>query len=160
MSLPDWAYVALRRRQALCRLLSPEAGCASAASVFALLYRGTCASSLVRSHTSRSPGARHLRACPVREVVTVTWDPRPREPVEGNEPCEFFMWCDDLMVVGTSDNVMCQCHGAEMMQKLIQENEMLRKRLQQLELQLERKTKIAASLGRVISTLTIDEVDN
>ncbi|MQL87675.1 hypothetical protein Taro_020222 [Colocasia esculenta] len=44
---------------------------------------GTCASSLVRSHTSRSPGARHLRACPVREVVTVTWDPRPREPVEG-----------------------------------------------------------------------------
>jgi len=45
--------------------------------------RGTCASSLVRSHTSRSPGARHLRACPVREVVTVTWDPRPREPVEG-----------------------------------------------------------------------------
>ncbi|MQL74075.1 hypothetical protein Taro_006444 [Colocasia esculenta] len=61
----------------------PEAGCASAASVFALLYRGTCASSLVQSHTSRSPGARHLRACPVREVVTVTWDPRPREPVEG-----------------------------------------------------------------------------
>ncbi|MQM00549.1 hypothetical protein Taro_033290, partial [Colocasia esculenta] len=45
--------------------------------------RGTCASSLVRSHTSRSPGARHLRACPVREVVTVTWDPRPREPIEG-----------------------------------------------------------------------------
>ncbi|MQM12711.1 hypothetical protein Taro_045630 [Colocasia esculenta] len=45
--------------------------------------RGTCASSLVRSHTSRSPGARHLRACPVREVVTVTWGPRPREPVEG-----------------------------------------------------------------------------
>ncbi|MQL77846.1 hypothetical protein Taro_010262 [Colocasia esculenta] len=45
--------------------------------------RGTCASSLVRSHTSRSPGARHLRTCPVREVVTVTWDPRPWEPVEG-----------------------------------------------------------------------------
>ena len=45
--------------------------------------RGTCASSLVRSHTSRSPGARHSRACPMREVVTVTWDPRPREPVEG-----------------------------------------------------------------------------
>ncbi|MQL73621.1 hypothetical protein Taro_005958 [Colocasia esculenta] len=45
--------------------------------------RGTCASSLVRSHTSRSPGARHFRACSVREVVTVTWDPRPREPVEG-----------------------------------------------------------------------------
>ncbi|MQL98585.1 hypothetical protein Taro_031297, partial [Colocasia esculenta] len=77
-----------------------------------------------------------------------------------NEPCKFFMWCDDLMVVGTSDSVMCQCNGAEMMQKLIQENEMLRKRLQQLELQLERKTRIAASLGRVMSTLTIDEVDN
>ncbi|MQL70969.1 hypothetical protein Taro_003297 [Colocasia esculenta] len=64
----DRAYVALRRQQGLCRLLSPEAGCAFAASVFALLYRGTCTSSLVRSHTSRSPGARHLRACPVREV--------------------------------------------------------------------------------------------
>ncbi|MQL67802.1 hypothetical protein Taro_000076 [Colocasia esculenta] len=24
-----------------------------------------------------------MRACPVREVVTVTWDPHPREPVEG-----------------------------------------------------------------------------
>ncbi|MQM18781.1 hypothetical protein Taro_051777 [Colocasia esculenta] len=60
-------------------------GCASAASVSAFPYctRGTCASSLVWSHTSRSPSARHLRACPVREVVTVTWDPRPREPVEG-----------------------------------------------------------------------------
>ncbi|MQL88200.1 hypothetical protein Taro_020749 [Colocasia esculenta] len=44
--------------------------------------RGTYASSLVRSHTSRSPGVLHLRACPVREVVTVTWDPRPREPVK------------------------------------------------------------------------------
>ena len=45
--------------------------------------RGTSASFLVWSYTSHSPGARHLRACPVREVVTVTWDPRPREPVEG-----------------------------------------------------------------------------
>ncbi|MQL76446.1 hypothetical protein Taro_008838 [Colocasia esculenta] len=45
--------------------------------------RGTCASSLLRSHTSRSPGAWHLRACPVREVVTITWDPCLREPVEG-----------------------------------------------------------------------------
>ncbi|MQL88839.1 hypothetical protein Taro_021402 [Colocasia esculenta] len=44
---------------------------------------GTSASSLVRSYTSRSLGARHLRACPVREVVTVAWDPRPRAPVEG-----------------------------------------------------------------------------
>ncbi|MQM03086.1 hypothetical protein Taro_035860 [Colocasia esculenta] len=34
-------------------------------------------------YTSPSPGARHLRACPVREVVTVTRDPHPREPVEG-----------------------------------------------------------------------------
>ncbi|MQL94655.1 hypothetical protein Taro_027311 [Colocasia esculenta] len=32
---------------------------------------------------SRSPGARHLRACPMREVVTVAWDPRPSAPVEG-----------------------------------------------------------------------------
>ncbi|MQM18632.1 hypothetical protein Taro_051627 [Colocasia esculenta] len=44
---------------------------------------GTCASSLVRSYTSRSSGARHLRACPMREVVTIAWDPRPRMPVEG-----------------------------------------------------------------------------
>ncbi|MQM13557.1 hypothetical protein Taro_046482 [Colocasia esculenta] len=42
--------------------------------------RGTSASFLVRSYTSRSPGARHLRACPVREVVTVAWDPHPRAP--------------------------------------------------------------------------------
>ncbi|MQL83068.1 hypothetical protein Taro_015542 [Colocasia esculenta] len=35
-----------------------------------------------RDRLSRSPGARHLRACPVREVVTVAWDPRPRAPVE------------------------------------------------------------------------------
>ncbi|MQL98587.1 hypothetical protein Taro_031305 [Colocasia esculenta] len=34
-------------------------------------------------YTSPSPGVRHLRACPVREVVTVIWDPHPREPVEG-----------------------------------------------------------------------------
>ncbi|MQL74179.1 hypothetical protein Taro_006517 [Colocasia esculenta] len=36
-----------------------------------------------RSYTSRSPGTRHLRACPMREVVTVAWDPRLRVPVEG-----------------------------------------------------------------------------
>ncbi|MQM03963.1 hypothetical protein Taro_036750 [Colocasia esculenta] len=34
-------------------------------------------------YTSPSPGVWHLRACPVREVVTVTWDPHPREPIEG-----------------------------------------------------------------------------
>ncbi|MQL86623.1 hypothetical protein Taro_019146 [Colocasia esculenta] len=45
--------------------------------------RGTSASFLVRSYTSHSLGARHLRACPVREVVTVVWDPHPRTPVEG-----------------------------------------------------------------------------
>ncbi|MQL84478.1 hypothetical protein Taro_016990 [Colocasia esculenta] len=45
--------------------------------------RGTSASSLVQSYTSHSPGAQHLRACPMREVVTVAWDPRPRMPVEG-----------------------------------------------------------------------------
>ncbi|MQL68260.1 hypothetical protein Taro_000535 [Colocasia esculenta] len=44
---------------------------------------GTSASSLVRSYTSHFPGARHLRACPVREVVTVAWSPRPRAPIEG-----------------------------------------------------------------------------
>ncbi|MQL80903.1 hypothetical protein Taro_013351 [Colocasia esculenta] len=44
--------------------------------------RCTSASSLVRSYTSRPPSARHLRACPVREVVTVAWDPRPCAPVE------------------------------------------------------------------------------
>ncbi|MQL99121.1 hypothetical protein Taro_031839 [Colocasia esculenta] len=38
---------------------------------------------LVRSYTSRSPDARHLRACPVREVVTIAWDPCPRVPIEG-----------------------------------------------------------------------------
>ncbi|MQL82338.1 hypothetical protein Taro_014824 [Colocasia esculenta] len=74
MSLPDWAYVAFSvQRQVVLPPLPFSLYCT----------RGTCASSLVRSHTSRSPGARHLRACPVREVVTVTWDPRPREPVEG-----------------------------------------------------------------------------
>ncbi|MQM08939.1 hypothetical protein Taro_041793 [Colocasia esculenta] len=31
--------------------------------------RGTCASSLVRSYTSRSPSARHLRACPVERLL-------------------------------------------------------------------------------------------
>ncbi|MQM21577.1 hypothetical protein Taro_054620 [Colocasia esculenta] len=39
--------------------------------------------SLVRSYTSLSPGARYLRACTVREVVTIAWDLRPRELVEG-----------------------------------------------------------------------------
>ncbi|MQM06078.1 hypothetical protein Taro_038896, partial [Colocasia esculenta] len=34
-------------------------------------------------YISPSPGARHLRACPVREVVTVTWDAHPWDPVEG-----------------------------------------------------------------------------
>ncbi|MQM16476.1 hypothetical protein Taro_049434 [Colocasia esculenta] len=44
---------------------------------------GTSASSLVRSYTSRSPSAWHLRACPMREVITVAWDPHPRMPIEG-----------------------------------------------------------------------------
>ncbi|MQL76749.1 hypothetical protein Taro_009146 [Colocasia esculenta] len=35
------------------------------------------------SGVSHSPGARHLRACPMREVVTVAWDPHPHAPVEG-----------------------------------------------------------------------------
>ncbi|MQL84314.1 hypothetical protein Taro_016812 [Colocasia esculenta] len=45
--------------------------------------RGTSASFLAWSYTSRSFGARHLRACPVTEVVTIARDPRPRAPVEG-----------------------------------------------------------------------------
>ncbi|MQM02530.1 hypothetical protein Taro_035291, partial [Colocasia esculenta] len=84
---------AVRRRHGLCRIEKVTAPLPPSQSRGRLCFRrfrfplyctrGTCASSLVRSHTSRSPGARHLRACPVREVVTVTWDPRPREPVEG-----------------------------------------------------------------------------
>ncbi|MQL97460.1 hypothetical protein Taro_030150 [Colocasia esculenta] len=83
----------LVRRHPLCRLLEGDRAYVAFSAQrqvvlpplpFSLYCtRGTCASSLVRSHTSHSPGARHLRACPVREVVTVTWDPRPREPVEG-----------------------------------------------------------------------------
>ncbi|MQM09668.1 hypothetical protein Taro_042545 [Colocasia esculenta] len=46
-------------------------------------YSRDSASSLVRSYTSDSLGARHLRASSVREVVTVAWDPRPRAPIEG-----------------------------------------------------------------------------
>ncbi|MQL81166.1 hypothetical protein Taro_013616 [Colocasia esculenta] len=46
-------------------------------------YSRDIASSPVWSYTSRSPGARYLRACPVREVVTIAWDPRPRAPIEG-----------------------------------------------------------------------------
>ncbi|MQL87820.1 hypothetical protein Taro_020381 [Colocasia esculenta] len=61
--------------------------CDLVAAVFAVstsyCTRGTSASSLVRSYTSRSPSARHLRACPVREVVAVAWDPHPRASVEG-----------------------------------------------------------------------------
>ncbi|MQM16611.1 hypothetical protein Taro_049569 [Colocasia esculenta] len=44
--------------------------------------RGTSANFLVRSYTGRSLGARHLRACPVKEIVTIAWD-RPRTPIEG-----------------------------------------------------------------------------
>ncbi|MQM22600.1 hypothetical protein Taro_055655 [Colocasia esculenta] len=48
----------------------------------------------------------------------------------------------------------------EVMQKLVEENKILRKRVQELQLQLEKKTRIAVSLGRVISTLTTEEADN
>ncbi|MQL76718.1 hypothetical protein Taro_009108 [Colocasia esculenta] len=76
-----------------------------------------------------------------------------------NESCYFFMWCDDFMAAGTSCKSRCQCNEDEVMQKLVEENEKLRKRVHQLELQLEKKTQIAASLGRVISTLTTEEND-
>ncbi|MQM01388.1 hypothetical protein Taro_034142, partial [Colocasia esculenta] len=85
--------------------------------------------------------------------------PLRSQPHTVNEACKFFMWCDELTVVGTSGILICQCNGQEIMQKLIQENELLRKRVQQLEFQLERKTRIAASLGQAISTLTTDEAD-
>ncbi|MQL76645.1 hypothetical protein Taro_009047 [Colocasia esculenta] len=60
-------------------------GCRDKSSLFSASYctRGTSASFLVRSYTSRSPSAQHLRACPMREVVIVAWDPCPRAPVEG-----------------------------------------------------------------------------
>ncbi|MQM18338.1 hypothetical protein Taro_051326 [Colocasia esculenta] len=76
-----------------------------------------------------------------------------------NESCNFFMWCDDFMATRTSCKALCQCNGDEVMQKLVQVNEKLRKRLHQLELQLEKKSRIAAALGHVISTLTTEEND-
>ncbi|MQL92867.1 hypothetical protein Taro_025503 [Colocasia esculenta] len=74
--------------------------------------------------------------------------------------CNFFMWCDDFLAIGRSCSGKCECNRDEVMQKLVEENEILRKRVQELQLQLEKKTRIAASLGRVISTLTTEEADN
>ncbi|MQM12230.1 hypothetical protein Taro_045149 [Colocasia esculenta] len=74
-----------------------------------------------------------------------------------HESCNFFMWCDDFMAAGTSCKSPCQCNE-EVMQKLVQENEKLRKRLHQLELQLEKKTRIAATLGRIIGFLDVSLV--
>ncbi|MQM07080.1 hypothetical protein Taro_039916 [Colocasia esculenta] len=74
--------------------------------------------------------------------------------------CNFFMWCDDCLALGPSCSGKCECNRDEMMQKLVEENEILRKRVQALQLQLENKTRIAATLGRVISTLTTDDTDN
>ncbi|MQL75811.1 hypothetical protein Taro_008168, partial [Colocasia esculenta] len=71
---PRHHHDALRRRD----MVATALGVATFSST-----HGTSASFLVRSYTSRSPGAWHLRACPVREVVTVAWDPHPRAPVEG-----------------------------------------------------------------------------
>ncbi|MQM21669.1 hypothetical protein Taro_054713 [Colocasia esculenta] len=76
-----------------------------------------------------------------------------------NELCDFFMWCDEFIADFSQCKSRCQCNGDEVMQKLVEENEKLRKRVHQLELQLEKKTQIAASLGRVISTLTTEEND-
>ncbi|MQM23740.1 hypothetical protein Taro_056808 [Colocasia esculenta] len=72
--------------------------------------------------------------------------------------CKFFMWCDEFLALGRSSGAKCECD--EVMQKLVEENEILRKRVQELQLQLERRTRITASLGRVISTLTTEEDDN
>ncbi|MQL71608.1 hypothetical protein Taro_003944 [Colocasia esculenta] len=70
----DRGYVAFRRRYGLCRIEKVTGPMSPSHSRGRLCFRrfrfplyctrGTCASSLVRSHTSRSPGARHLRACP------------------------------------------------------------------------------------------------
>ncbi|MQM17735.1 hypothetical protein Taro_050711 [Colocasia esculenta] len=72
--------------------------------------------------------------------------------------CKFFMWCVEFLALGRSSSAKCECD--EVMQKLVEENEILRKRVQELQLQLEKKTRITASLGRVISTLTTEEADN
>ncbi|MQL73195.1 hypothetical protein Taro_005537 [Colocasia esculenta] len=72
--------------------------------------------------------------------------------------CKFFMWCDEFLALGRSSGAKCEYD--EVMQKLVEENEILRKRVQELQLQLERKTRIIASLGRVISTLTTEVADN
>ncbi|MQM00295.1 hypothetical protein Taro_033027 [Colocasia esculenta] len=74
--------------------------------------------------------------------------------------CNFFMWCDDFLALGPSCSGKCECNRDEMMHKLVEENEILRKRVQELQLQLEKKTRIVATLGRVISTLTTDDADN
>ncbi|MQL99988.1 hypothetical protein Taro_032712 [Colocasia esculenta] len=81
-----------------------------------------------------------------------------KERVKRKGSCKFFMWCDEFLALGQSSSAKCECD--EVMQKLVEENEILRKRVQELQLQLEKKTRIAASLGQVISTLTIEEADN
>ncbi|MQL68276.1 hypothetical protein Taro_000548, partial [Colocasia esculenta] len=97
----------------------------------------------------------HCGHCFFSEVERCTYSTKKQK----NESCNFFMWCDDFMAARTSCKSRCQCNGDEVMQKLVEENEKLRKRVHQLELQLEKKTRIAASLGRVISTLTTEEND-
>ncbi|MQM01762.1 hypothetical protein Taro_034524 [Colocasia esculenta] len=67
----------------------------------------------------------------------------------------FFMWCDDFLALGPSCSGKCECNRDAMMQKLVEENEILRKRTQELQLQLEKKTRITTTLGRWLST---DEV--
>ncbi|MQL88007.1 hypothetical protein Taro_020568 [Colocasia esculenta] len=82
------------------------------------------------------------------------------EPRVAKGSCNFFMWCDDFLALGPSCSAKCECNRDEMMQKLVEENEILRKQVQELQLQLEKKTRIATTLGRVISTLTTEEADN
>ncbi|MQL81477.1 hypothetical protein Taro_013939 [Colocasia esculenta] len=66
-----------------CKVLRSSVSVESLPFFASYCTRGTSASSLVWSYTSRSLGTRHLRACPVREVVSIAWDPHPRTPIEG-----------------------------------------------------------------------------
>ncbi|MQL77618.1 hypothetical protein Taro_010052 [Colocasia esculenta] len=88
----------------------------------------------------------------------VVWERCEEDTRVAKGSCKFFMWCDEFFALGRLSSAKCEC--GEVMQKLVEENEILRKRVQELQLQLEKKTRITASLGRVISTLTTEEADD
>ncbi|MQM08699.1 hypothetical protein Taro_041557 [Colocasia esculenta] len=102
----------------------------------------------------------NLLAAALQNSVAPCVSAAKRRPAvwERKGSCKFFMWCDEFFALGRSSSAKCECD--EVMQKLVEENEILRKRVQELQLQLEKKTRITASLGRVISTLTTEEADN